>query len=135
MLMRRTGHFDRLLADHRASKFMNGSLAVVAFAGLCLPVRAAHAEPMVLACPLVENIASATMKVRQAGVDMSLAMEAAAGEGLVVELARQMIHEAYEAPLHPTQRMRDQEITRFTQKWALACNSEEARAVQGDDRG
>ena len=133
--MRRIRHFDRPLADHRASRLRNGSLAVAAFASLCLPVRAAHAEPMVLACPLVENIASATMKARQAGVEMSLAMEAAAGEGFVVELARQMIHEAYEAPLHPNQRLRDQEITRFTQKWALACYSEEARAAQGDDRG
>ena len=133
--MRRTRHFDRLSADHRAGKLRNGSLVVAAFASLCVPVRAAHAEPMVLACPLVENIASATMKVRQAGVEMSLAMEAATGEGLVVELAREMIHEAYEAPLHPTQSMRDQEITRFTQKWALACHSEEARAAQGDDRG
>ena len=135
MSMRRTRHFFRLLADRRAGKLMNSSLAVVAFASLCLPARAAHAEPMALACPLVENIASATMKARQAGVEMSLAMEAAAGDGLVVDLARQMIHEAYAAPLQPTQPMRDQEIARFAQKWVLACNSEGARAAQGDDRG
>ena len=90
---------------------------------------------MVLPCPLVENIASAAIKVRQAGVEMSVAMEAASGEGFVVELARQIIHEAYDSPLHQTRHMRDQEISRFTQKWALACYSEEARAAQGDNRG
>lgn len=120
--MRRTRPFGRLIA-------------AAAIASTCLPVGAARAEPMVLACPLVENIASAAMKTRQAGVEMSLAMEAAAGEGFVAELARQMIHEAYEAPLHATGTLRDEEIARFTQKWALACNSEQARAAQGDDRG
>ena len=133
--MRRPHPSNRLLADHRPGKPLHRGLVVVGIAGLCLPVRAAHAEPMVLACPLVENIAGATMKARQAGIEMSLALEAAAGEDLVVELARRMIHEAYAAPLHPSQRMRDQEIARFTQKWALACHSEEARAAQGDDRG